>query len=289
MKKVILLFTALSACDPQTPLLQSTPPGTENVKHIKIVPIENRDQPVVGTTFPLQVLGVNADGSEIDITKYTIFESRDRKKATVETDGLVIGKSSGNYTIKGTFAGHTTSYVGAFFDSPIIDLAIQRAGVSIDDGGCFLNKTDDSCGLAVGQSTTPRFIATFENGDRSNLRRSENLTITKSSAAVNVERDGILTRTIKALTTGTYKITATYTNAFDETDTETVESPIYKVVVDDPATLAVDGPEVVLENSSTPFIPNVFRVSGRMFVPRAQANVDEGICLSDKHGHMRRR
>ena len=63
--------------------------------------------------------------------------------------------------------------------------------ISLSDGGCILNNQVDNCGLTVGQTTT-QFIATFANGDRANLRRSENLEVSISSSIVGLEKNGIL-------------------------------------------------------------------------------------------------
>ena len=73
----------ISACNAENPVLQSTPPGTENVKSIKVVPVEDRDQPVVGTTFPLQVIGQNDDGSSVDLTGMLFL------KPKIESNGSI--------------------------------------------------------------------------------------------------------------------------------------------------------------------------------------------------------
>ena len=76
MKIVIIGLLFLVSCNQNDGLFQSTPPGTENVKSIKIVPVEQRDKPVAGTTYDVQVIGVNDDGSEIDLTRYSSFETK---------------------------------------------------------------------------------------------------------------------------------------------------------------------------------------------------------------------
>ena len=127
-----------------------------------------------------------------------------------------------------------------FFESRIVSLAIKHAAVSLEAGGCLDSDPNTNCGLVIGQDTTPKFVATFENGDRANLRNSPNLIVEKNSSSISIESDGPLAKSIRALTAGDYSLTATYTNDFDSTDTLTVTTDTYKVVADSPKYLLID-------------------------------------------------
>ena len=279
MKIVIIGLLFLVSCNQNDGLFQSTPPGTENVKSIKIVPVEQRDKPVAGTTYDVQVIGVNDDGSEIDLTRYSSFETKDRQIATVDDNGVITGVGYGDYQIQANFAGHSNRFSGSFFESRIVSLAIKHAAVSLEAGGCLDSDPNTNCGLVIGQDTTPKFVATFENGDRANLRNSPNLIVEKNSSSISIESDGPLAKSIRALTAGDYSLTATYTNDFDSTDTLTVTTDTYKVVADSPKYLLIDGDIQGTTAEEFVFTPIVVNTSNTAFSPIPHAEADSGICL----------